>query len=165
MTWNEFYALLGFIAVCAAAAASGAVFKPGAWYDRLAKPSWVPPKWLFPVAWTVIYAMISVSGWMVWKQAGLAGAALAFTIFGLQLVLNAGWSALFFGARRIDLALIDVCFLWAAIAANVAAFAPHSLTAAWLLAPYLAWVSFAAFLNLVMLRLNPASSALQVAVK
>ena len=165
MTWNELYALFGFIGVCAAAATSGAVFKPGVWYDRLVKPSWVPPKWLFPVAWTLLYVMISVSGWIVWKQAGLAGAGAAFAFYGVQLVLNAGWSALFFGLRRIDLALIEVAFLWASIAATIAAFAPHSTTAAWLLAPYLVWVSFAAFLNLVMLRLNPVAPKAQLAVK
>jgi tryptophan-rich sensory protein len=165
MTWNELYALFAFIGVCAAAATSGAVFKPGEWYDRLAKPAWVPPMWLFPVAWTLLYAMISVSGWMVWKQAGLAGASLAFVIYGLQLALNAGWSALFFGLRRIDLALVEVAALWASIVALIAAFAPHSSTAAWLLVPYLAWVSFAAYLNFVMLRLNPTASTAQLAVK
>jgi tryptophan-rich sensory protein len=165
MSWNEVYALWGFIAVCTVAAASGAIFKPGDWYTRLAKPSWVPPKWLFPIAWSLLYAIIAVSGWMVWKQAGLAGAALAFAIFGVQLALNAGWSAVFFGLRRIDLALIDVSFLWLAIVANIAAFAQHSETAAWLLVPYLAWVSFAAFLNLVMLRLNPTPSTTQALVK
>lgn len=165
MTWNELFALLGFIGVCAAAATSGAVFKPGIWYERLVKPSWVPPMWLFPVAWTLLYVMISVSGWMVWKQAGLAGATAAFVIYGVQLALNAGWSALFFGLRRIDLAMIEVGFLWASIAATIAAFAEHSTTAAWLLVPYLAWVSFAAFLNLVMLRLNPTTSPDQLAVK
>eukprot|EP01037_Dinobryon_pediforme_P001446 gene1446-1467_t len=91
MTWNELIALFAFIGVCAAAATSGAVFKPGVWYDRLAKPSWVPPMWLFPVAWTLLYVMISVSGWLVWKEAGLAGAAAAFVIYGVQLALNAGW--------------------------------------------------------------------------
>ena len=165
MTWNEFLALLAFIGVCFGAASSGAIFKPGVWYARLAKPSWVPPMWLFPVAWSVLYAMISVAGWLVWKQAGLAGASLAFAIFGLQLALNAGWSAIFFGLHRMDLALIEVAALWASIAALIAAFAPHSQTAAWLLAPYLAWVSFAAFLNFVMLRLNPQATASQLAVK
>ena len=155
MTWNEGLALLGFIGVCFGAATSGAVFKPGLWYERLAKPSWIPPMWAFPVAWTVLFAMIAVSGWMVWKQAGLAGAGVAFAVYGMQLALNAGWSALFFGLRRMDLALFEVVALWSAIAANIFVFAPHSETAAWLLVPYLAWVSFAAFLNVVMVRLNP----------
>lgn len=165
MTWNDLIALSAFIGVCAAAAASGAVFKPGVWYDQLAKPSWMPPKWLFPAAWTLLYVMIAVSGWLVWRQAGLAAASMAFAIYGVQLVLNAGWSALFFGLRRMDLALFEVAALWASIAATIAAFAPHSATAAWLLAPYLAWVSFAAFLNLVMVRLNPAPRPAQALVK
>lgn len=161
MSWNDLIVLFAFIGICAAAAASGAVFKPGLWYDRLTKPSWVPPMWLFPVAWTLLYVMIAVSGWLVWKQAGLAGAGMAFALYGVQLVLNAGWSALFFGLRRMDLALVEVAVLWGSIAATIAAFAPYSVTAAWLLAPYLAWVSFAAFLNLVMVRLNPASRPAQ----
>ena len=155
MAWNDLLALIGFFVLCTLAASSGAIFKPGAWYDGLRKPSWVPPKWAFPVVWTILFIMMAVAGWMVWRQAGLAAGSTAFALFLLQLVLNACWSALFFGLRRMDLALIEVAALWAAIAATIAAFAPLSPTAAWLMAPYLLWVTIATALNLAMVRLNP----------
>ncbi len=165
MSWNSALALLGFFGVCFGAASSGAVFKPGLWYERLAKPSWIPPTWAFPVAWSVLFAMMAVSGWMTWRQVGLAGAGGAFAVFGIQLALNAGWSALFFGARRMDLALFEVVALWCSIAANILVFAPYSHSAAWLLVPYLAWVTFAAYLNLVMVRLNPRAGPAQALAK
>lgn len=149
--------LLGFVAANFAAAMSGAVFKPGPWYDRLSKPAWNPPDWLFPIAWTILYAMIAVAGWLAWEAAGgFAGAPWAFVFYALQLALNAGWSAVFFGMRRPDLALIEVAALWAAIVATVVAFAGVSAAAAWLMTPYLLWVSFAARLNHKIVRLNPA---------
>jgi len=159
MAWTDLLALVGFFAVCTLTASTGARFKPGAWYDGLRKPSWVPPKWAFPVVWTLLFIMMAVSGWMVWRQVGFAAGGVAFGLFLLQLALNAGWSALFFGLRRMDLALIEVVALWAAIAATIAAFAPLDATAAWLLAPYLLWVTIAAALNLSMVRLNPRAAS------
>jgi tryptophan-rich sensory protein len=114
----------------------------------------VPPNWLFPVAWTVLYVMIAVAGWLVWREAGFAGAPLALGLWAVQLVLNAAWSWIFFGLRRMDWALADLAALWLAILATILAFAPVSAAAAWLMAPYLAWVSFAGVLNLAMVRLN-----------
>ena len=148
--------LFGFLLACFAAASTGAFFQPGAWYAGLAKPAWVPPNWLFPVAWTALYLMIAVAGWLVWREAGFAGAPLALGLWALQLVLNAAWSWIFFGLKRMDWALAELAALWAAILATVLAFAPVSAAAAWLMAPYLAWVSFAGVLNLAMLRLNRA---------
>lgn len=152
------WGLLGFAAVCTLAATSGAVFRPGAWYKALRKPPWNPPDWLFPIAWTVLYAMIAVSGWLVWRTAGFAGAALPLAVYGLQLVLNAGWSALFFGLRRPDWALYEVILLWASILGCVVLFAPINADAAWLMVPYLLWVSFAAVLNLAIVRRNPVAA-------
>jgi tryptophan-rich sensory protein len=96
-----------------------------------------------------------VSGWFVWLEVGLQGAGLAFAVYAAQLFLNAIWSGLFFGMRRIDLAMFEVVFLWLSILLNIIVFYPISAAAAWLLLPYLLWVSFAAFLNFVMLKLNP----------
>jgi tryptophan-rich sensory protein len=110
---------------------------------------------VFGPAWTALYLMIAVSGWLVWRKAGLAGAAGAFAIYALQLLLNAAWSGIFFGLRRMDIALAELGLLWLAILANIAAFAPHDAVAAWLLVPYLAWVSFAGALNAALLRANP----------
>jgi tryptophan-rich sensory protein len=158
MTFADILGLGGFVAACVVVAASGALFRPGAWYESLAKPWWRPPNWLFGPTWTALYVMIAISGWLVWRDAGFAGAALPLAVYALQLALNAAWSWLFFGLRRMDLALADVAALWLSIALLIALFAPISSMAAWLLVPYLAWVSFAALLNLTMFRLNPRAA-------
>lgn len=156
---TEIVALLGFIAAVAAVASTGAFFPPDSWYQSLRKPRWCPPNWLFGPAWTVLYLMIAVSGWLVWRKAGLAGAAGAFAIYALQLLLNGAWSGIFFGLRRMDLALAELALLWLAILATIVAFAAHDALAAWLLVPYLAWVTFAGALNAALLRANaPARS-------
>jgi tryptophan-rich sensory protein len=148
--------LLGFIAVNFLAASSGAVFKPGPWYQTLAKPWWCPPNWAFPIVWTIIFAMIAVSGWVAYYAAGgLAGAPWAFIAYGVQLAFNAGWSAVFFGLRRPDWGLVEVAFLWSSIVVNIALFALVDWRAAALLLPYLAWVTVAARLNQSIVRLNP----------
>lgn len=147
--------LIAFIAACTAVAMTGAFFRPGPWYEQLAKPPWRPPNWLFGPAWTILYAMIAVSGWMVWSAGTWPAVALPLAVYGLQLVLNAGWSPLFFGLRRPDLAFYELLALWASILATIVVFHPVSALAAWLLVPYLAWVSFAGLLNLSIIRLNP----------
>ena len=159
METSSILGLLGFVGACFAVSTSGAVFRPGEWYERLAKPWWRPPNWLFPPAWGVLYLCIAVSGWLVWREAGFAGAAVPLTIYGVQLALNAAWSAIFFGLRRIDWAFAEIVALWLSIAATMAAFHPIHAGAAWLLAPYLAWVSFAGALNLAVWRLNRGALA------
>ena len=146
---------LAFFGACFLTALSGAFFMPGAWYESLDKPSWQPPNWLFGPVWTVLYIMIAVSGWLVWQERATHAMALPMIVYGVQLVLNFLWSALFFGAKRMDWALAEVVMLWLSIVATILVFYPISATAAYLLLPYLAWVSFAAFLNFTMLRLNP----------
>ncbi len=158
MTLPDLLGLAAFISTCVATALSGALFRPGAWYETLRKPWWRPPNWLFAPAWTVLYLMIAVSGWLVWRKAGFAGAALPLGVYFVHLAINAAWSWLFFGLRRMDLALADVTALWLSIVLMIWLFAPISATAAWLLVPYLAWVSFAAFLNWTMLTLNPRAA-------
>ncbi|MDJ0958714.1 MAG: TspO/MBR family protein, partial [Arenicellales bacterium] len=111
------FGLIGFVLLVSAVAATGAMFKPGAWYEALAKPAWTPPNWLFPVAWTLLYLMIAVAGWLVWRAVGFSGAGTAFALYFLQLLLNAAWSWLFFGLHRMDLAFVDISVLWLAIAA------------------------------------------------
>ena len=149
--------LVGFVGACFLAAVTGAMFPPGDWYERLAKPSWRPPNWLFAPTWTVIYLTIAVSGWMVWRKSGFAGAALPLAIYLLQLVLNAAWTPIFFGLRRPALAFFEIIMLWLSIVATIATFHSHSVAAAWLLLPYLAWVMFAAALNFTIWRLNRGS--------
>lgn len=148
---GSFLVLVGFIAACALAALTGSIFRPGAWYERLAKPAWRPPNWLFAPVWSLLYLMIAVSGWLVWREAGISG---PLVVYALQLGLNAAWTPVFFGLHRIGLGFATICLLWLAIAATIAVFYPVSPTAAILLLPYLAWVTFAAALNYAIWRLN-----------
>ncbi len=150
MTWFV------FIVLVLASAASGAVFKPGAWYARLHKPSWTPPDWAFPVVWTVLYVLIAWAGVIVWKSQG-AGPALGF--WAAQWVFNTAWSWLFFGRRRMDLAFLDVALLWLSVLGFMIAAWPVSPFASLLFLPYLAWVTTAAALNATVWRLNPEARA------
>lgn len=141
-----------FIVMVIITAASGAIFKPGDWYRGLEKPSWTPADWVFPVVWTTLYIMIIIAAWLVWREAGMS---VAIAIWMLQLVANLLWSALFFGMKRMDLALIDCLILWLLVAAFILAALPHSVWASILFIPYLIWVTVAAFLNFTVQRLNP----------
>ena len=145
-------AIAVFIGVVFLAAASGAVFKPGPWYEELRKPSWTPANWAFPVVWTLLYIMIAYAGWSVWSKVGWS---LPIVFWALQIVLNAAWSWLFFGLRRMDLALVDVGLLWLAIAGFIVTAWPVSPLAALLFVPYLAWVTTAGLLNRAVQQLNP----------
>lgn len=151
---GEFAVLGALLLACFAAATTGAFFRPGPWYDRLDKPSWTPPDWLFPVAWTLLYIAIGVAPWLVWRAAGFAGAALPLAVWAVQLLLNAAWSWLFFGLRRMDLAFAEVIALWLSIALMIVLFLPISTTAGLLMIPYLVWVSFAAALNFAVWQRN-----------
>ena len=135
-----------------AAASSGAFFQPGEWYEGLRKPGWTPPNWVFPVVWTVLYLFIAIAGWLVWRASPWSAAVW---IWLLQIAANAAWSWLFFGLRRMDLALADVTLLWLSIIAFMLVSWPVSQIAALLFLPYLAWVTAAALLNYSVLRLNP----------
>ena len=134
--------LIGFVGICFLAAATNTMFRPSDRYEQLRKPAWRPPNWVFPPAWTFLYLTIAVSGWLVWRTSGFAGAAFPFAIYLVQLILNASWSPIFFGMRRPDLAFIEVVTLWLSIIATIAAFHRVNAVAAWLLLPYLAWVTF-----------------------
>ncbi len=151
-------ALLGFIAACFLAAMTGAFFRPGEWYERLKKPSWRPPNRLFAPVWTILYLMIGISGWLIWREAGFVGAALPLAVYALQLVLNAAWTPLFFGLHRPDLGLVDIVLVWLSIIATILLFVPISVAAALLLVPYLVWVTFATALNFAVWRLNPSAA-------
>lgn len=127
----------------------------GPWYDALRKPPFQPPKWVFGPVWTVLYAAMAVAAWRVWRRAGWDGARGPLTLFLVQLALNVAWSWLFFAWRRPDLASVEIVVLWLAILATLLAFLRVDRAAAWLLAPYLAWVTFATALTIALWRLNP----------
>lgn len=148
-------ALFAWLLACFAAAASGAMFMPGEWYAALNKPAWNPPGWIFGPVWTALYVMMAVAAWLVWRRGGFAAQRRPLGWFLAQLVLNALWTPLFFGLRQPGWAFAEILLLWLAILATLLAFRSVSRAAAWLLVPYLAWVSFAAVLNGTIWRLNP----------
>lgn len=151
MTSSSWVSLVVFLALVAAASMTGVSFRPGAWYEALAKPAWTPPNWVFPIAWTVLYVMIAVAGWLVYERQGV-GAALA--VWFVALVLNGLWSYLMFGQRQIGLAAADLTALWIAVLAFVILTWHEDRAASLLFVPYLAWISYAGALNLAILRMN-----------
>ena len=156
-TLQQGIGLAVFILVCfAAAGLGGIVTTPNipTWYADLAKPAWTPPDWIFGPVWTLLYLMMAVSAWLVWRQTGFAGAKLPLGLFAIQLVLNSLWSVLFFGLQSPGASAVEIILLWAAILATLIAFWKRSNLAGGMLAPYLAWVSFAAALNFAIWRLN-----------
>ncbi|MDX1375558.1 MAG: TspO/MBR family protein [Burkholderiales bacterium] len=157
---REALGLAGFLALCfAVAGAGGAVTATsvGGWYQGLEKPAFNPPDGVFAPVWSVLYAMIALAGWRVWRRCGWTrnGAPEpALVAWALQLGLNLCWSFVFFGARLIGAALVEIVLLLVAIAVTTGLFARIDRIAAWLMAPYAAWVAFAALLNAALWRLN-----------
>ncbi len=146
--------LAGFAAAVTLAAVIGALGVPGteSEYANLDQPSWAPPSEVFGPVWTVLYATIAISGWLVWRSAGWSWPLGVYTA---QLVLNAAWTPLFFGAGRFDLAMVDITLLWILIGLTIFGFWRLVRSAALLLVPYWMWVTFAAALNWSIWRLNP----------
>lgn len=155
---NEWLALAIAIAVCFAAAALGSLPTVRAlreWYPSLPKPSWNPPDRVFGPVWTALYVAMAVAAWLVWRSG--ADVSVAMGLFGLQLALNVAWSFVFFGQRNVNGAFVVIVALWLAIAATLIAFIRIDLVAGLLLVPYLAWVTFASFLNRAIARLSPSA--------
>lgn len=127
------------------------------WYATLVKPSFRPPNWIFGPVWTALYFLMGVALYLVWTK-GLKkkNVKIAVKIFGIQLILNSLWPILFFGLESPFYALIEIIVLWVAVAATIFKFYKISKNAAYLLIPYLLWVSFAMFLNYSIFILNPA---------
>ena len=143
-----FLAAVAFVAVVGGIAAGSA----RSTYAALELPSWAPPGWLFGPVWTVLYVMIGIAGWLLWRAPGGRGTPLVLWV--VQLVLNLVWTPLFFGADRYGIALMEIVLLWCFIVATIAAGWRVSRLAALLLVPYLAWVSFATALNASVWWLN-----------
>lgn len=150
------WALLGWVALCFAAAATGAFVSTKGWYEGLLKPSWNPPAWVFGPVWTLLYAMMAVAAWLVWREGGWARQKKPLRLFLVQWALNAAWTPIFFGFHQIGPALAEIMLLWIMLVLTINAFVQVSRVAAVLLLPYLAWVSFATALNFALWRLNAA---------
>jgi tryptophan-rich sensory protein len=152
---RSFLVWLAWVLLAFSATLPGAASPPDAWYETLAKPDWTPPGWVFPVVWTTLYVLMGTAAFLVWRKGRERGGSKGpLSVFLIQLALNAAWTPTFFGAREVLAALVILVALWLAIVATLLAFRRVSPAGAWLLAPYLAWVSVAAVLNFQIWRLN-----------
>lgn len=154
-TRSQLIGLLGWLLIVFAAAAAGALGSADAasFYASLSKPSWAPPAWLFGPVWSVLYALMGVAAWLVWRTAGATNFALG--LFLVQLAANALWSWLFFAWHLGALATVEVVALLALIACTAVAFWRVHRLAAGLLAPYFLWVAFASLLTWSLWQSNP----------
>jgi len=148
-------ALLGWLVLCFAASGTAVFVSVDGWYDGLVKPSWNPPAWLFGPVWTALYVTMAIAAWLVWREGGWRAQRRPLALFVAQWALNALWTPLFFGLHQPGLAFAEILLLWVVLALTVTAFWRVRRIAGLLLLPYIAWVSFAAFLNFTLWRLNP----------
>jgi len=148
MFWLDFCI---FLFACMAAGLTGSLFPPGQWYSELNKPIWTPPNWVFPVAWPILYLCMSYSGATL---ASIDGAGSALALWALQIALNTLWTPVFFGLENIKVGLIVIFLLLISVAMCTYVFWMYSFLSGMLFLPYLAWVTFAAALNMAVFRLN-----------
>jgi len=152
--------LVLFVALCLGIGALGAAVTETSvetWYAGLAKPSFNPPDAVFGPVWTVLYILMGVAAWRVWRIADRDIARGPLTLFALQLALNLGWSVVFFGLQKIGAAVATIVVLDVAILVTMLAFRTIDRVAALLMAPYLAWATFATVLNIAIWQLNPTA--------
>jgi benzodiazapine receptor len=127
-----------------------------AFYQQLVQPSWAPPAWLFGPVWSVLFVLMGIAAWLVWRRHDVGGRRAALKLYAMQLVANALWTWVFFAWHQGGIALVEIAVLWVLIATTIRAFWRIHQVAAFLLVPYLGWVSFAAALNFTLWQLNPA---------
>jgi translocator protein len=153
--------LAAFVGLALAAGAAGAIFSPAGsaaaaeWYAPLSKPAWAPPNSWFAPVWTALYLLMGTAAWLVWRERYHRKRSVALTLYAVQLLLNALWAPLFFGGRSIGAGLFISVALWLTVIWTIREFGFVRALAAWLLAPYVIWVSYAMALNLGIWRLNP----------
>ena len=157
-TWQQWLGLLfSLLLVFAAAAAGGlASASAGSFFMELDRPLWAPPAWLFGPAWTVLYLLMGLASWLVWRRGGFSDARLALTLYGVQLVLNGLWTWLFFVMRSGSLAFVEIIVLWILILATIIAFWRKNKLAGLMLVPYLIWVAYASALTFSLWQRNPS---------
>ena len=153
--------LVGWLVLAFTAAAAGAIASVNAreFYAQLVRPTWAPPGAVFGPVWSVLYTLMGVAAWLVWKERGAAAAKGALSMFVAQLVANALWSWLFFAWHKGTVALVDLALLWIVVLIVIMRFFRVSKVAAALLVPYLMWLSFAGALNYAVVQRNPAQLA------
>jgi len=149
--------LIVSLVVCFAASGIGALFTTpqiDGWYATLNRPAFAPPNWVFGPVWSLLFAMMAVASWLVWKANPWKETRVALGCFGAQLMLNVLWSILFFGMQNPAAAFVEILVLWGMILITIILFFRHSRPAAFLMVPYLLWVGFAAVLNYGFWNLN-----------
>lgn len=156
-TKKQIISLIVSLLLCFSASAIGAFasIQAQSFYGGLVQPSWAPPGWLFGPVWTILYAMMAIAAWLVWRQGGFKTNPKALWLFLIQLALNALWSWLFFAWQQGLWSFVNITILWLFILLTILAFWRINKLSGALLIPYLAWVSFATGLNLAMWQLNP----------
>ncbi len=149
--------LVIWLALCGAVAVIGGIasMNAGSFYTTLSRPEWAPPAQLFGPVWTVLYAMMAIAAWLVWRERGWRGASVALTLFLVQLAVNALWSWLFFAWQMGGAAFADIVVLIVLVVLTIIAFWRIRPLAAAMLLPYLAWISFASALNYTVWQMNP----------
>jgi len=145
-----------FLAACGAAATTGSMFMPGAWYRGLSKPGWTPPDWVFPVTWTVLYLSSAVAATRV---ASLEGNNYGMAFWAMQIAFNTLWTPVFFGLHRIRAGFVIMLFLWFSVAGTMVTFFALDWIAGALFVPYLVWVTIAGALNASVWMRNPNEAA------
>jgi tryptophan-rich sensory protein len=156
MPTSNWLMLIVFLAICLGVGGLGAIVTEKSlrdWYPTLRKPPGTPPSWVFGPVWTALYVLMAVSAWLVWRDYRW-GASAALLIFCAQLALNLAWSGVFFGARRLGFALLEIVILWAAGLFTAYLFYRLKAISAYLLIPYLLWLSYAVYLNVGIWKLN-----------
>lgn len=155
--WQSAFALVVSLFACFGTGVLGSLFASDAvttWYPTIAKPAWTPPSWVFGPVWSLLYLMMAVSSWLIWRKDGIREARLPLGLFVAQLILNAAWSGVFFGLQNPALAFIELCLLWLILAATTSLFAVREKIAGVLLIPYVAWTGFAVVLNGAIVWMN-----------
>lgn len=153
----RFFPLIISILIANAAGFIGAIFTSNSvdtWYRTIERPPLSPPNWVFGPVWTILFVLMGIAAYIVWKKSSGKNRRIALGVYGFQLVLNTLWSIIFFGLQSPQWAFVEIIVLWLSIALTIALFARISKIAAWLLVPYILWVSFASYLNYSIWMLN-----------
>lgn len=158
MNKNNIFKLIIAIGISEAAGIIGSIFTASSiptWYATLARPELSPPNWVFGPVWTMLFALMGIAAFLIWQKGiNHRDVKVALSVFGIQLILNTLWSIVFFGLQNPGAAFMEIIVLWVAILATIIMFAKISRVAAWLLVPYILWVTFAGYLNYSIWMLN-----------
>lgn len=150
---SKWLSLIIWIVICLIAGYVGSLFNPGDWYSGMQKSSLTPPNFVFPIVWNILFILMGIAAWRVWGKRE-KGAGFAIALFLVHLIFNMFWSYLFFGIQRPDLALVEIVLLWGIILLVIVAFFKVDKLAGIIMLPYIAWVSFAIYLNYAFVNLN-----------